>query len=133
VHDPFRYIDPIVEYSRREEAPIEWIIGQAKVEVPRGTPDKSGRPTQLNTGLVVLVEESREKATSPVRDLGSQLAKYGLIGLFVVLGGVTALWYFVVRVLREPIAKSRRRNDPATEVESLHSVQTVAAPTKLKK
>lgn len=128
----FRYVDPIIEYGQ-EKPKQEWILGESKVEVPRGTPDMSGRPTQLDTGLVVLVQEDREEATSPVRELGSHLVSYGLVGLLVVLGLVTALWFFVVSQFREPIKRRPRRKDPATEVESLHSVQTVSAPSKPKK
>jgi hypothetical protein len=52
----------------------------------------------VSSGLVVIVQEDMASATTPVRDLGHELARQGVRALAVFLFVVALLWYFVFHV-----------------------------------
>lgn len=71
-------------------------------------------PAAQDTGWAVIVQERYNNAMLPVRALGEQLVRQGLVALGVVVALVTALWGFVVIVLNESprrgwLARVRRR------------------------
>ncbi len=91
------YTDPLGEVPGGEAYHRTWIAASQPVSLER---DGGGSTVKSDTGLLVLVQEDREAATTPVRTLGKRLAGKGLRGLAVFFAVVGILWCFVLRVQR---------------------------------
>jgi len=90
------YEDPLGEFPGGGAYARDWIAASAPVQVRQRT--GNGVAALAETGLIVLVQEDKQAATTPVRELGRQLAGTGvraLAGFFAVVG---LLWYFVLHV-----------------------------------
>lgn len=98
-----------------------WIAAQAPVKLKT-----------LDTGLIVLVQEDYDSAAAPVRRLGGGLLENGLWALALALGGVLYLWYLVTRVLGDPNEAMRRAGGVTVTPSSLHSMETLELPEKLR-
>lgn len=86
----------------------EWLAAVEPVVV-EGRPDKIA-----DTAWAVIIQQRRDTALEPVRELGQGLARSGLTGLAVVLGVVTVLWGAVIVVMNESprsrwLSKLKRR------------------------
>jgi hypothetical protein len=53
-----------------------------------------------DTGWFAVVQEKRDEALSPVREIQNGLVKYGLAGVLLCVALVATSWYFVLRVIR---------------------------------
>jgi hypothetical protein len=89
-------MDPLGNAPGGERYQRAWIAGSAKVGVHRGGGNGNGET--VDTGLIVFVQEDKESATTPVRELGRQLAGKGIRALGGFLLVVGLLWYFVLHV-----------------------------------
>jgi hypothetical protein len=58
--------------------------------------------SQAETGLVVLMQEDYRRVIAPVQQLGRRLVREGLIALAAVIALSVGLWWFVIRLFREP-------------------------------
>jgi serine/threonine protein kinase len=79
--DPIRHIDDQAEY----EFGVPWLAAFCPVG---------------DTGWFALVQEPRDDALRPVREIQTGLIKYALAGLLFCLTLIVTTWYFVRRVMR---------------------------------
>ena len=86
----------------------------------------------LDTGLIVLVQEDYDAAVRPVRALGNNVRQNGFLALLLSLAGVLYAWYLASRSLRDPNEAMRRAGGVAVTPSSLHSMETLEIPEKLK-
>jgi len=82
----YKYYDPVDEF----------VTGEARYE---DTWLAAFWPVD-NTSWVAVVQERREKALRPVREMRDGLVAYGVAGLLFCLALVATSWYFVRRVMR---------------------------------
>jgi hypothetical protein len=83
--------------------------------------------------LAVLVQEAKDAATAPVRQLGNRLVFEGLFALAGILIVVFLLWYFVLRVLGEPGLPSASARPVSNDVSTapptpMHNRPTLPSP-----
>lgn len=123
------YQDPVGEVPMGKSYQKDWIAAAASVRLARGRQADGGERQVIPTGLIVLVQEDHQAAIEPVLALGNRLVSYGLQALGVVVGVVTLLWYFVVRVLGDPSRRAPPRNGQ-TEGSSLQRMSTIPAPRR---
>jgi hypothetical protein len=129
-----KYSDPLERFEQGGDPTPHLVAVQAGVGLKRGPPDATGLPTRLPTGLVVVVQEDIPAISSPLRELADNMFRLGLIALAIVVVVVTCLWYFVVRVLRDSSSSVKRKGAAGGDTtSSLHSMQTVHAPTRPQK
>ena len=113
------YTDPLGHDAVGKQYDQPWLAAQSPVLL-------SNR--KLDTGLVVLVQESRDAALAPIYQLGNLLF-YGGIGALLLLGAVVvAMWFFVAHKLREPRGASGRSIGDRSTTTQMHNMETVAAP-----
>ncbi|MHB8970434.1 MAG: protein kinase domain-containing protein [Pirellulaceae bacterium] len=94
--DTYEYVDPLGGAPGGEVYRIKWIAASTPVMI---RPDAArGSVAPVSSGLVVFVQEDMASATTPVRDLGRELARKGVRALAVFLFVVALLWYFVFHV-----------------------------------
>ena len=117
------YRDPLASSPAGEAHDYDrnWLAAQAPVKLK-----------EFDTGLVVLVQEDYDSAREPVRRLGGGVLQNGLWALSLALGGVLYLWYLATRVLRDPNEAMRRAGGVAVSPSSLHSMETLELPEKLR-
>lgn len=115
------YADPLASAPEGKAYDRNWLAAQAPV-----------RLETLDTGLIVLVQEDYDSAAAPVKRLGGGVLRNGLWALALALGGVLYLWYLVTRVLRDPNEAMRRAGGLAVQQSSLHSMETLELPEKLR-
>ena len=56
----------------------------------------------------------------------------GLVALLLILGGVLYLWYLVTKALGDPNEAMRRAGGASVQPSSLHSMETLELPEKLR-
>jgi hypothetical protein len=126
------YDDPLARHPLVRELnsgnpyPSEWIAAAASVRTPGAEEGERG------SGLVVLVQEDYQRVISPVQQLGRRLVREGLLALLVVIVASGLLWWFVVRLFRDPTAGSRRHVDGTPESTPIHGMTTLA-PSRQRK
>ena len=114
--------NPVSALQGAEYKGKRWLVAQAPVEI-----------STLETGLIVLVQENYDSAAAPVRKLGAGVFRNGLLALLLLVAGVLYLWYLVSRALRDPNEAMRRKGGSAVLPSSLHSMETLEIPEKLRK
>ncbi len=92
----FVYEDPLGKFPGGEAYDRDWIAASWSVQVRQGA--GSGQASMSDTGLIIFVQEDKQAATTPVRELGRQLASTGVRALAGFLLVVGLLWYFVLHV-----------------------------------
>jgi len=117
------YRDPLASWPAddADEYDRNWLAAQAPVKLK-----------EFDTGLVVLVQEDYDSARAPVRRLRDGVWQNGLWALSLALAGVLYLWYLVTRVLRDPNEAMRRAGGVSVSPSSLHSMETLELPEKLR-
>ena len=99
------YLDPVGQAQGRPEYAKyngEWIAVMANVRLPGKSSTDSGAPIESDVNrkqseLLILIQESYQDATTPIRELGTKLILEGIITAIVLLIAVTTLWLFVLR------------------------------------
>ena len=106
----------------------------ADTPAPDGfAPDKADLLAEADTGLVVIVQENYENAMRPVGRLGSALLFRGFSALAVAILVVCTMWYFVARALGDANERLRLRNGPGGGNSTIHSMETLELPDRLKR
>ncbi|MEQ8786965.1 MAG: protein kinase [Pirellulaceae bacterium] len=113
-YDPIGRCDEGVDYAK------PWVAAKSLVLLPN---------RQLNTGLVVLVQESHGEAVDPINQLGRVLAVSGFGALLLMSSGVLVMWYIYARRLRRPAPASARAITGQQSISStpLHNMETLTA------
>jgi hypothetical protein len=70
--------------------------------------------------------------TAPVTELTRQILWTGALGVAALVIVVMGLWYFVLRVLRDPIRAVTRRTISSSDPTPLHNMETVPAPSRMR-
>ncbi len=112
------YQDPLGEHELGAKYKRPWIAVAAPVKLPDAS--------QADTGLVVLMQEDFRRVISPVQQLGGRLLREGLIALTAVVLLSVGLWWFVIRLFREPRQTIRTSTLGSSQSTPLHDVQTLA-------
>ena len=106
------YIDPV---GQSTDDPLykkydgKWIAVIESVRLPGQASTDSGAPIESEVNrkqseLLILIQESYEDATSPIRELGSNLILEGIVTVVVLIIVVGTLWFFVLRRFATPKA-----------------------------
>ena len=102
-----------------------WIAVAAPVKLPDAS--------QAATGLVVLMQEDYRRVIAPVQQLGRRLVREGAIALAAVIALSVGLWWFVIRLFREP-KKDIRVSPVSTSLSTpQQEVPTLAQTIKARK
>jgi hypothetical protein len=120
------YQDPLGEHPLgAEKYGRPWIAVAAPVKLPDAS--------QAKTGLVVLMQEDYRRVIAPVQQLGRRLVREGLIALAAVIALSAGLWWFVIRLFREP--KKEIRVSPVNTSQSTpqQDVPTLAQTMRARK
>ena len=122
------YLDPMRHARLGDEYEGSWIVGTAPVQLVKSSPDADSR--QLDTGLLLLVQEKQDAATQAVVNLGKGLVREGLKALATVVLVIVALWAVVFRVRRRRGRRVTRGADSTFEstVTPIHVRATIQAP-----
>lgn len=113
------YLDPLGEHPYGEKNyKRAWLAVAAPVKLPDAS--------QKDTGLMVLMQEDYRRVISPVQQLGRRLVQEGLTALTVVVLLSVGLWWFVIRLFREPRPTIRTPTPSSTQSTPLHDVPTLA-------
>jgi hypothetical protein len=93
-----KYFDPIqkVDDEARRDYGMAWLAAFWPVG---------------DTGWIAVVQERRDEALRPVREIQAGLVKYALIGLVLCLTFVATSWYFVRRMRSQVFRVPRRPGD----------------------
>jgi hypothetical protein len=91
------YIDPIrnADAEARQDYGMPWLAAFAPIG---------------DTGLFAVVQEPRDAALAPVREIRDGLLKYGAGGLVLCVTLVVTSWYFARRVMRSEGWEGVRRS-----------------------
>ena len=110
-----------------------WIAAQRRVLLEPGEQQQGKQgETALDTGLIVIVQENYDLAAAPVHNLARSLVRQGLLAFSVVVLVVGVLWYFVTRAMSDPNETVRRRGGLRGNPTTLHNMETVELPPRLR-
>ncbi len=119
------YQDPLGQDDEAKQYSQPWIASSVPVVLDR-LEDGNGGTFAIESGLVVIVQESYDDAISPVNQLSGRLFREGIAALAVLLIAVVAMWFVVVRWMR-PGQPVYTHSEPSSETgPSLHSATTIA-------
>lgn len=119
------YLDPLGEHPLGKKYEGRWLAVAAPVKLPDAS--------QKDTGLMVLMQEDYRRVISPVQQLGRRLLQEGLTALTVVVILSIGLWWFVIRLFREPRPTIRTPTPSSTQSTPLHDVPTLAQTIRNRK
>jgi serine/threonine protein kinase len=129
------YRDPLGESKQGELYRGDWIASSANVSLPARN--------SSNDGIVVLVQERKNRATASVKELAGQLKRDGLWAMAGVIGVVMVLWYIALRMMVDPRSSTwRTAANGSTNVGTVghnsnatpgHNLTTLSAPTQREK
>ncbi len=99
------YSDPVGQATgspEYEKYGGEWIAVIQSVRLPGQASVDSGAPIESDanrkqSALLILIQESYQDATTPIRELGSQLIMEGIFAAVLLLIVVATLWFYVLR------------------------------------
>jgi hypothetical protein len=113
------YRDPLGSHPLGEKKfNRRWIAVAAPVKLPDAS--------QAKTGLVVLMQEDYRRVIEPVQQLGRRLLGEGLTALAAVVALSFGLWWFVIRLLREPRKQIRTATLNTSQSTPVNDVATLA-------
>jgi eukaryotic-like serine/threonine-protein kinase len=98
----FDYQDPVAKHPLGKAYEGDWIATMRPVDVSGRLKQSDVTEGEYSTNLYLLVQERADQAVAPVNQLVMKLAKEGWFAFFSVVGLISALWYFVFRVIRVP-------------------------------
>jgi hypothetical protein len=125
-----RYEDPLAKDKEGSLFDRRWIAANAPVVlVPQGQ-QAAAESEDAETGLVVLVQEDYDRAVAPVRRLGPQLVRIGVIAMGAVVLVVTVQWYFVVRLLSHRSRAAANRSARRSGLTPVYNRTTVTGPQR---
>jgi hypothetical protein len=127
------YVDPLGRHPQGQVYRRRWIAAKRQVllEPEKGEGTGSSASPQ-DTGLIVIVQEDYDMAAAPIYNLGRSLVRQGLLAFSVVMLVVGILWYFVTRAIRDPNESLRRQGTPRSNPTTLHNMETIELPPRLR-
>jgi hypothetical protein len=127
------YTDPLGRHPQGQAYRRRWIAAKRRVLLEPEEDLANERADSLrDTGLIVIVQENYDLAAAPVYNLGRSLVRQGLLAFSVVVLVVGVLWYFVTRALRDPNETVRRQGTPRSNPTTLHNMETIELPPRLR-
>lgn len=131
--DPL-YHDPLGNHPLGHAYKRRWIAAISHVALEGDPLDKERVPTDdLDTGLVVLVQENYELAAAPVLQLGDSLGRQAVFALSLVVLLITLLWLAVARALFGHGGWSRKTTLRKRTSSTIHDMETIELPPALRK
>ena len=121
------YRDPFAEHELASAYRGEWIASWAPVKIDRFS-RVDGEESKIDTGLLMVVQARAETATEPVKQLARRMFNDGVSALLAIVAVTTALWFFVVQMLRSPSVKPAGESMPHLESSTVHSRETLELP-----
>lgn len=119
------YEDPIGKTETGKAYKKDWVAAREHVSIhPEDGPE--------NTDLIVVVQEDYDKAAEAVESLGNGVKRDALVAFLIILSGVLYLWYLVTRAIRDPNEALRRSGGITVRPSSLHSMETVEMPRRMR-
>ena len=99
------YVDPVgqsSEHAEYQKYDGKWIAVIERVRLPGRSASDTGAPIESEVNrkqseLLILIQESYEDATTPIRELGSKLIMEGILTVTLLLVVVGALWFIVLK------------------------------------
>ena len=79
------------------------------------------------------MQEDYDLATLPINQLGDSLLVRGLIALAVVVLVAFVIWYLVGRAFRDPNESVRRNGLFRVGTSTIHSMDTIELPNRMKR
>ncbi len=98
----FHYRDPVAKNPLGKKYDGDWIATMREVGVSHRRNQSDSTEKKYPTYLFVLVQERADKAIEPVSSLVKKLSREGWFAFFSIVSLISALWFFVFRVLRLP-------------------------------
>lgn len=121
------YQDPLGSHPLgAEKFNRRWVAVAAPVKLP----DASQKKT---TGLVVVMQEDYRRVIDPVQQLGRRLLGEGLTALAAVVLLSVGLWWFVIRLFREPRKQIRQAPVNTSQSTPVNEVATLAQTLRARK
>ncbi len=96
----FTYSDPVAKHPLGKEYRGDWIATMREVDISRRINQSDATVRKYSTNLFVLVQERADKVVEPVSGLVQKLSREGWFAFLSIVSLISALWYFVFRVLR---------------------------------
>ena len=128
------YQDPLAKHPTGKDYDHNWIAAIRDVKLnPTNRHSNDQDEEELDTKLAVIVQENYDFAGEPIFQLGRDLMRLGLATVAGLIAVVLVLWYFVARALRDPNERIRRRGGTRQPLSSLHSMETVELPSRMKR
>ena len=81
---------------------------------------------------MVLVQENYDTAAVPVASIGEAVLRRAILAFLLLLAVGIFLWYLVIRALSDPNEALRRAGGTVRETSSLHSMETLELPDRLR-
>lgn len=107
------FLDPIGATKWGEPYRHRSVIGMSEVSYAKKLEDGATEPK--NSGLAVVVAESFDEVIRPSHQLGDRLARLALIASLFLIGVALAMWWVVVRMLKESRRQLARVFNPQAE------------------
>ena len=134
MHDGEIYHDPLGQHAEGADFRQNWIAAKREVRLaPAESNGQAMSGSDLDTGLVVLVQEDYDLAAGAVHQLGDSLLKQGIVALSSVVLLVVVLWYSVARALGDPNEAIRRQGGVRPSPTTIHSMETIELPQQLRR
>jgi hypothetical protein len=126
------YRDPFGEDEEGDDYDRDWIVAASPVKLPLAHGDDVTEVPE-DSNLLILVQEDREAATAPTRELGKRLAAEAIWALGIVLVIIFSLWFFVIRNANEWRDTRRAKLAPKKSKSVIAGQPTLALRTETKK
>ncbi|MDG2381712.1 MAG: serine/threonine protein kinase [Pirellulaceae bacterium] len=127
------YRDVLGQHREGANFDQDWIVAKREVQLDPNALNTTGSPIDTDTGLVVIVQENYQNATQPINQLGHSLLVSGLLALGVVVLVVFIIWFLVARALRDPNENVRRNGLFRSSTSTIHSMDTIELPSRMKR
>ena len=124
------YRDPMGNHPDGNEYDRNWIAARRSVLLGS---EATSPAQQTDTGLIVIVQEDYDLASSAVHKLGEALFQQGVIALSSIVLLLLVLWYAVARALGDPDEAIRRQGGLKTSPSTIHSMETIELPRRLRR
>jgi hypothetical protein len=127
------YHDPLGQHAAGKDFRQNWIAAVRPVRLaPSDSHGGSVTNKELDTGLVVLVQEDYDLAAGAVHRLGDSLLRQSILALSSVVLLVVVLWYSVAKAMGDPNDAIRRQGGLRPAPTTLHSMETIELPPPLR-
>ncbi|MCA9211667.1 MAG: protein kinase [Planctomycetales bacterium] len=123
------YVDPLSKHPSGASFANRWVAAKRDVTLP----SRGEGSEEVDTGLAVIIQENYDNAVESVRNLGRSLSRLGAVATAGLIGIVVILWWFVVRAISDPNERRRKQSGSNSVVASLHSMETIELPKKLRR